>query len=110
MRRRLDLLAVISAVLTFAVVVMYLLLAALEGARPTVWAVAMLTAAGAGAVYASRPTSRLRRTVIGLSAGMLLYLGYLTLFSVGLPLVLSGMLCVASALGAGPPRDWRDTV
>lgn len=108
--RRVDLLAVAAAVLTFGVVFFYLLLVAQQGGRPTGWAVALLTAAGGGAIYASRLSSRFRRTVLGLSGTVLLLLGYLTVFTIGLPLLLSGGLCVASATRGGPPKDWRDTV
>ena len=98
-----------AAVLVFAVVLMYLVLVALQGARPTLWAVALLTAAGSGAIYASRRTSWGRRSVAGLCGFVLIFLGYLTLFSIGIPLVLAATLCIVAALKS-PPRPWQDTV
>jgi len=107
--RRVDLLCVAAAVLVFAVVFFYLVLVAQEGGRPTLWAVALLTLCGAGAIYASRRTSWGRRSVAGLSGTVLIFLGYLTLFSVGVPLVLAAALCLVAALKP-PPRPWQDTV
>ena len=62
-----------------------------------------------GAIYASRRTSWGRRSVAGLSGTVLIFLGYLTLFSVGVPLVLAAALCLVAALKS-PPRPWQDTV
>ena len=45
----------------------------------------------------------------GLSGTVLIFLGYLTLFSVGIPLVLAAALCLVAALKS-PPRPWQDTV
>ena len=39
----------------------------------------------------------------------LFLLGFVALFSIGLPLLLSAALCVVAALRT-PTRDWRDTV
>jgi hypothetical protein len=104
-----DLLCVAAAVLVFAVVFFYLVLVVQEGSRPTLWAVALLTLSGAGAVYASRRVAWGRRSVAGLSGTVMIFLGYLTLFSIGIPLVLAATLCIVAALKP-VPRSWQDTV
>ena len=43
------------------------------------------------------------------SALFLFLLGFVALFSIGLPLLLAAVLCVVAALRT-PTRDWRDTV
>jgi hypothetical protein len=107
--RRIDLLALGAAVLTFAVVLLYLVLVAQENGRPTLWAVAVLTVCGAGALYGAWKDSRLRRTVLWPCTLALFLMGYLTLFTIGLPLILSAGFCASSALRPRN-RDWRDMV
>ncbi|NUR09552.1 MAG: hypothetical protein HOQ45_21415 [Nocardioidaceae bacterium] len=110
MTRRIDLLALSAAVLTFGVVLLYLVLVAQEGGDVAGWAVALLTLAGVGALYGAWPTSRARRAVLWPSAAVLFFLGYLTILSIGLPLILACALCVLAAMRARPRRDWRDLV
>ena len=50
-----------AAVLVFAVVFFYLVLVAQEGGRPALWAVALLTLCGAGAIYATRRRGEAQR-------------------------------------------------
>jgi hypothetical protein len=109
LRSRLDLLALSAGVLTFAVVIFYIILVKQEDAKPTLWAVAVLTACGAGAIYGAWKESRLRRTVLWPCCLGLFLMGYLTLFSIGLPLILAAAFCATSALRPRK-RDWRDMV
>ena len=107
--RRIDLLPLSASLLTFGVVFFYLVLVVQQHGSPTLWAVGLLTVAGSGALYGAWRTSKLRRTVLWPSAAVLFLMGYLTLFSIGLPLCLAAALCVSSALRP-PTRDWRDMV
>jgi len=107
--RRIDLLPLAAAVLTFAVVLLYIVLVRQEDGTPTLWAVAVLTACGAGALYGAWKEVRLRRTVLWPTTLALFLMGYLTLFSIGLPLILAAGFCAASALRPRK-RDWRDMV
>jgi hypothetical protein len=109
LRSRLDLLALAAGVLTFAVVIFYIVLVKQEDGEPTLWAVAVLTACGAGAIYGAWKESRLRRTVLWPCCLGLFLMGYLTLFSIGLPLILAAAFCATSALRPRH-RDWRDMV
>jgi hypothetical protein len=107
--RRLDLYAFFAALLTLAVVVLYLVLTRQEGGTPTLWAVWPLTIAGCGALYAAWRTSPLRRTVLVPSAMVIFFFGFLAVLSVGPPLLLASVLCIISVLKT-PTKDWRDTV
>jgi hypothetical protein len=108
--RRVDPLPLAAAVLTLMVVFLYLVLVAQTGGEPTRWAVATLTVAASGALYAAWRTSRLRRTVLWPCAIVLFLMGWLTITSIGLPLMLAAGLCIAAALRIRTRRDWRDLV
>ncbi len=109
MLRRVDLFALAAAVLTAAITVMYLFLVHSQGGQPSWWAVGILTLAALGAAYGVRPRARYRRGPLVVSAVFLFLLGFVALFSIGLPLLLAAVLCVVAALRT-PTRDWRDTV
>ncbi len=108
--RRLDLLPLAASVLVSAVVGFYLFLAHGEGGRVAWWAVGILAAGIAGTAYSSSRRAPLRRLVLGVCAVALGLLGWITLFSVGRPLLLAAALCVAAVLRGRPAKDWRDTV
>ena len=107
--RRVDLFALAAAGLAAAVTVMYLFLVHAQGDRPSWWAVAVLAVAVLGAAYGVPPDAPYRRVPLVVAAVGLALLGFLALFSIGLPLLLSAALCVLAALRT-PTRDWRDTV
>ncbi len=107
--RRLDLLALAAALLTSAVLGFYLVLTRLEGGAPTMWAVWPLAGASCGVLYAAWRTSPLRRAVLVVCAMVIFFFGFLTVLSIGPPLLLASVLCVLSVLRS-PTRDWRDTV
>jgi hypothetical protein len=108
--RRLDPLPLTASVLVLAVVGFYLFLANGDGSRVAWWAVAVLVAGIAGTAYASSRRAVLRRLVLGVCAVALGLLGWITLFSIGRPLMLATALCVAAVLRGRPAKDWRDTV
>jgi hypothetical protein len=108
--RRLDPLPLIASVLVLAVVGFYLFLANGDGSRVAWWAVAILVAGVAGTAYASSRQAALRRLVLGVCAVALGLLGWITLFTIGRPLMLAAALCVAAVLRGRPAKDWRDTV
>jgi len=53
--------------------------------------------------------ARGRKVTLGVAAIFLFILGFIALFSIGMPLVLAAMLCVLGAT-RHTTRDWRDTV
>ena len=107
--QRIDLLALAGAVLAFLVTALYVFLVLSEGHRPTWYAVLVLSLAVLGAAYSVPLEARGRRVVLGLAAVVLFLLGFVALFSIGLPLVLAAVLCVLGAFRTRT-RDWRDTV
>ena len=110
--RRLDLLALSASVLAAAVTVLWLFLVATDDddSPPSWWALGVLLVSIAGTAYAVRLARPHRRAALVVSAVGLIALGYLALFSIGLPLLLAGALSVAAALRARPVKDWRDMV
>lgn len=109
MPRRVDLFALAAAVLTATITVLYLFLVHSQDGRPSWWAVAILTVAALGAAYGVRMYAPYRRAPLVVAAVGLFLLGFVALFSIGLPLLLCAVLCVLAALRT-PTRDWRDTV
>lgn len=109
MLRRFDPFALAAAVLTASVTVLYLFLVRTQDGRPSWWAVAILTAAVLGAAYGVRMYAPYRRAPLVVAAVGLFLLGFVALFSIGLPLLLAAVLCVLAALRT-PTRDWRDSV
>jgi hypothetical protein len=101
--RRVDLLAAGACLLTLVMLVAYLLLLHAQDDSPAVWAVAVLVVAVAGTAYATSRGATHRRPVLVLCAVLLVALGLLAILSIGLPILLAGLLCVAAAARfAGP--------
>jgi predicted membrane metal-binding protein len=107
--RRVDLFALAAAVLAGALTVMYVFLVHSQGNRPAWWAVGILSVAVLGAAYGVRLRAPYRLYPLVVASVGLFLLGFLALFSIGLPLMLAAVLCVVAALRT-PTRDWRDTV
>ena len=107
--QRIDLFALLGAGLALLVTVFYVFLVYAQGDSPSSYAVGLLLVAIASAAYAVPMRARGRRVTLGVAAIFLFLLGFIALFSIGLPLVLSAMLCVFGAIRR-TTRDWRDTV
>ncbi len=110
MPRRLDLLPALAAVIVTVFTVLYLALVALEGGRPAGWPVTVLVMGLAGTTYASSRRAPFRRVVLTLCAILLGALGYVSVLTIGPPLLLAAALCIAAVLRGRPARDWRDAV
>jgi hypothetical protein len=107
--QRIDLFALFGAVLAFLVTAFYVFLVYAQGGSPSSYAVGFLLVAVAGAAYAVPMRARGRKVTLGVAAIFLFVLGFIALFSIGMPLVLAAMLCVVGAMRQ-TTRDWRDTV
>ncbi|MGN6574827.1 MAG: hypothetical protein ACTHKG_03995 [Nocardioides sp.] len=100
-RSRIDLLTLAAAVLAAAMAVVYVRLTGEQGDAPLWWVPAVLLVGAGGAVYGSVSTG-VRRTT-ALAAGVLLFLlGVLAILTIGLPILLSGALCLVAALRPRP--------
>jgi membrane-bound metal-dependent hydrolase YbcI (DUF457 family) len=107
--QRIDLFALLGAGLALLVTVFYVFLVYAQGDSPSSYAVGILLVAIACAAYAVPMRARGRTVTLGVAAIFLFLLGFIALFSIGLPLVLAAMLCVLGAMRR-TTRDWRDTV
>jgi len=109
MGRRLDLLAAAAAALAVAMTAVYLVLLRQEQDRPVPWVLVVLALGAAGSGYGAVVAWPHRRTALW-SAGLLLAaLGAVAILSIGLPILLAGILCLVAAArvapsGAPPPR------
>jgi hypothetical protein len=107
--QRIDLFALFGAVLAFLVTAFYVFLVYAQGDSPSSYAVGILLVAIACAAYSVPMRARGRKVTLGVAAIFLFVLGFIALFSIGMPLVLAAMLCVLGAM-RHTSRDWRDTV
>ena len=96
--RRVDLPSAAACVLTLVMLVAYLLIVSAQGDSAAPWAVAVLGAAVAGTAYAISPRARHRGPVLAACAVLLAGLGLLAILTIGLPILVAGVLCAAAAL------------
>lgn len=96
-RARFDVLAATASALATAMLVVYVSVVREQGGEVAAWAVADLVAGAAAAAYAVVPTSAHRRAALVVAGILLVVLGVLALLTIGLPILLAGLLCLASA-------------
>lgn len=102
-RGRANVPGLFAAVLAGVITVGYLGLIAAEGGGNDPGRVALVASTIGGAATAAWIGSvlgngRVRSSLLGAAAGVLLSLGYLALFSIGILLILAGILAVAAAV------------
>ncbi len=102
-RLRFDLLAADAAVLALAMLVVYVSVIREQGGEVAVWAVVVLVADAAAAAYGSVRSSPHRRATLVAAGVLLVALGVLALLTIGLPILLAGLLCLVSAARAPAP-------
>ena len=94
--------AAAATAITAVMVVLYLVLIRQQGDQPAAWFVVGLAAAGLLSSYGVVRAAPGRRVALAASAVLLLGLGLLGLLSVGLPIIVAGVLAlVAAARGRG---------
>lgn len=94
--RRLDLLALAAALLALVMTVAYLLIMAENSDTPAAWFVGILVLGAALAGYGANPAATRRRAALLVSGAILLAAGVLALLSIGLPIVVAGVLALAA--------------
>jgi hypothetical protein len=78
--------------------IVYTTLVTGQGERPLGWVLAVLLGASVLAILGSRPGSSHRLAALLTAGTLLLGLGFLALFSIGLPIMLAGLLALLAAL------------
>jgi hypothetical protein len=94
-------LAVVAAALTMAMTAVYVSVMHAQGDPPLAWVLAVLVLGVLLALYGALVGVPARRVALFGGGSLLVALGVLAIFSIGLPLLLSGMaLMVAGALAS----------
>jgi hypothetical protein len=99
-----DLLAAAPAVIAVLVLGLYVGLMWQQGEQPVAWVVAVLAAAAVLAGYGVLRTARRRRWALTASGVLLAVLGLLAILSIGLPILVAGVLALAAAARDGRRR------
>lgn len=93
-----------GSVLVSLTTVLYLVIINAQGnvdtRRVTVWVVTLVTCASLGTVASWSRRPRVRSMILAAIAGALLGLGFLGIFSIGLPLVAAGVLLTVASVKA----------
>ena len=93
-----------ATVLTIAMLVVYLTIIRQQGNQPAAWFLALLVGAAAATGYATCSASPRRRAVLVLSGVVLTGAGLLAVLTIGLPILVSGVLCGVAAARSGEQR------
>jgi hypothetical protein len=96
--RGFDPLALFAAVIAAAVAWVYVGLMQTQDDRPLVWVLAVLGGAAVTAAACASTRTPYRRTALCITGSVLLLLGVLAIFSIGLPILVAGALALLSAL------------
>jgi Na+/melibiose symporter-like transporter len=92
-----DLIAIMSSALAALMVIFYVWLIRQEPDQPVWWFVATLTVGALLAAYGAFLAAPWRRPALGVSALVLLVLGILGIFSIGVPILVAGVLSMLAA-------------
>ena len=103
-RVRLDAFAVVASVLATVMVIVYSTVTREQGGEPAAWAVAALVGGAAAAAYGAVRTVPYRRSALVLAGLVLFAMGVLAILSIGLPILLAGVLSLAAAVRRGRTR------
>jgi hypothetical protein len=94
-------LAVLAAALTLAMTAVYVSIMSAQGEAPLAWVLAVLVLGVLLALYGALVGVPARRVALFCGGSLLVALGVLAIFSIGLPLLLGGVaLMVAGALAS----------
>lgn len=103
-RARQDLVAVAAAVLALVMLIVYLRVIREQDGQPATWAVAILVLGAAAAGYGAVVAAPYRRAALLLAGCALAALGLLAILTIGMPILVAGVLCLAAAARQRPAR------
>jgi hypothetical protein len=92
------------ALITGTMGVVYVLLMRSQGDDPLPWVLAVLCVAAVLALSAASPGASLGPAALSVSGMLLILIGVLGIFSIGLPLLVAGVLATVSAWRRLPAR------
>jgi hypothetical protein len=101
---RIEPLALIAATLATGMAAYYVWLIRQQGDQPLPWVLALLLAGALLAAYGAIRQVPYRRAALLTAGAALTTLGLLALLSIGLPIIASGFLALASIWRAAPQR------
>ena len=93
-----DLVAASASLLAVVMLVVYLSILRQEDGEPALWAVAALVLGAAASGYGAVRRAPRRRPALVAAGLVLLVLGVLAILSIGLPIVVAGVLCLVAAV------------
>lgn len=93
-----DPVAVAASALAVTMLVVYVAVIRQEDGQLAMWAVAALVVGVVAAGYGSVRGAPRRRAALALGGLVLVVLGALAILSIGLPIIVSGALCLVAAL------------
>src|SRR3954470_5768750 len=98
LRQRWDALALLVAAVPLGMGILYIRIVHSQGNDPLAWVLLVLGLATALAFYASTPFASRSPVAMAVAAGLLVVMGVLGIFSIGLPLLIAGAVATAVAL------------
>ena len=96
-RGRVDLVALVAAVLALVMLFVYLWIIMRQGSNPVYWFVGALLVGAATAGYGVATVSSHRAAALFLAGFVLFVAGVLAIWSIGFPILLAGSLCFFAA-------------
>jgi drug/metabolite transporter (DMT)-like permease len=101
--RRPDALAAVAAILAAVMMIVYVLLMRQQGDTPLLWVLGLLGCGALLSAYGASRTRPHRQAALLVSGAMLSVLGLLAILSIGLPVVVAGVLSVVAAARSPHP-------
>jgi hypothetical protein len=103
-RVRVDAFAVAASVLAMVMVIVYFSVTQEQGGEPAAWAVAALFGGAAAAAYGAVRTVPYGRSALVFAGLTLFALGALAILTIGVPILLAGVLSLVAAVRRGKVR------
>lgn len=94
--RRVNGAAVVVTFITVAMAVLYVLIMRSQGNSPLPWVLAVLALAAGLALYGANARARLAPVSLAIAGLLLIVMGVLGIFSIGLPLLIAGVIATVS--------------